>query len=649
MTELLKVAGLEYRDLWIQLSDGETIAASLVMPAEGGPFPVLLSFYPYRKDDFIGGSTAYGREYFAQAGYAVMLVDVRGYGGSSGQSYQTWDPREYDDAAEVVEWAAKQEWCDGRTGVWGASYGGAQSLGVASRRPPSLKAVVSVYGAADVYHSFVYPGSCPNGLGASAWGALMTANELCPPSLPDPEGNWIDAWRKRIARLEAGEISSMIWLQHQDYDEYWRQRRIEVEDIAVPVFFLSGWRDLLCKGLIDAYDRCNSDKWLLAGPWSHSPADVSEEAPYDWLLDIRRFFDHFMKDGAPAYNRPKVLYFVQGASEWRSAEQWPPRSAQAFKRIANTENRLTEEAGEVCDKYEGQALVGVEAGLWYPMGLPLKNTFDQTRDDDKSLTYTSEPLANAIDIVGEPTTHLTVDVEDDKETHLCVKLCHVDPNDRSTLVSSGWLKLPRGQAGEQQGPKTVDIPLYPTAYRIPAGHRIRWTVACADFPRLWPTAETPNIEFISTPDNPSVMTLMVCDPSENKDTIYLPETPPQDVNRGPWIEHYEPLCNIIRDVGHDGATVSAGVKVRLRLPQGGTYGIHHSITAQMQDGKPSGATMHTQAEVTLEHASGESFVVNTKGYWTLGRRHLWGKVAANGEVIYENRWSTFNGKWPKVS
>ena len=55
----------------------------------------------------------------------------------------------------------RQPWSDGALGLVGSSYGGAMALGVAALSPPGLKAIASVYGAADIYHDFVYPGGCP--------------------------------------------------------------------------------------------------------------------------------------------------------------------------------------------------------------------------------------------------------------------------------------------------------------------------------------------------------------------------------------------------------------------------------------------------------------------------------------------------------
>src|SRR6185295_3770252 len=95
---------------------------------------------------------------------------------------------------------------------------------------------------------------------------------------------------------------------------------------------------------------------------------------------------------------------------------------------------------------------------------------------------------------------------------LAVKLCDVAPDGTSSLVVTGWLALRAvvdpvlaswadaavdGAAtdGELAGRAvTVEIPLWHTAYRFGAGHRIRLSIACADFPRLWPGEGTGHID-----------------------------------------------------------------------------------------------------------------------------------------------------------
>ena len=54
-------------------------------------------------------------------GYACVRVDSRGTGMSPGY-LDMWSPRETRDIYECIEWAAAQDWCDGKVGMSGISY-----------------------------------------------------------------------------------------------------------------------------------------------------------------------------------------------------------------------------------------------------------------------------------------------------------------------------------------------------------------------------------------------------------------------------------------------------------------------------------------------------------------------------------------------
>ena len=53
------------RNLLVPLSDGETLAVDAYLPAER-PSPAVVSYYPYHKDDVIGGFFEYANRYFAE-------------------------------------------------------------------------------------------------------------------------------------------------------------------------------------------------------------------------------------------------------------------------------------------------------------------------------------------------------------------------------------------------------------------------------------------------------------------------------------------------------------------------------------------------------------------------------------------------------
>ena len=67
----------------IEADDGVRLAGSLYLPDGDGPFAALLEALPYRKDDV----TASYRETYARyvdAGFAVLRLDLRGTGSSTG-------------------------------------------------------------------------------------------------------------------------------------------------------------------------------------------------------------------------------------------------------------------------------------------------------------------------------------------------------------------------------------------------------------------------------------------------------------------------------------------------------------------------------------------------------------------------------------
>src|ERR1700739_4155233 len=120
------------RDLMITLADGTQLSADLYRPADAQPGPVLVSYYPYRKDDIIGSLFEQTRIRLCERGYASVFTDMAGNGGSSGDYGESFDlPREGRDLAEVIEWVAGQDWCDGNVGAWGVSYGGMNALAAA--------------------------------------------------------------------------------------------------------------------------------------------------------------------------------------------------------------------------------------------------------------------------------------------------------------------------------------------------------------------------------------------------------------------------------------------------------------------------------------------------------------------------------------
>src|SRR5919204_3667726 len=139
--------------VWIPLSDGSRLAARIWLPedAEDDPVPALLEYIPYRKNDATAVRDQRMHPYFAGHGYAAIRVDMRGSGDSDGVLLDEYLKQEQDDALEVIAWIARQPWCSGQVGMMGISWGGFNALQVAARRPPALKATITVCSTDDRY------------------------------------------------------------------------------------------------------------------------------------------------------------------------------------------------------------------------------------------------------------------------------------------------------------------------------------------------------------------------------------------------------------------------------------------------------------------------------------------------------------------
>jgi hypothetical protein len=150
---------VEIRDAVIAMPDGARLAADLYLPIgddEGRPFPVLLEYLPYRKDE--GRARTYKiYSYFVRRGYVVARVDMRGTDNSEGRLI----PYEYSeieqaDGEVVIDWLSKQSWLSGKVGMLGISWGGFNTIHMAMRNPPALGAILAIDATDDLYQDDVH-------------------------------------------------------------------------------------------------------------------------------------------------------------------------------------------------------------------------------------------------------------------------------------------------------------------------------------------------------------------------------------------------------------------------------------------------------------------------------------------------------------
>ena len=165
-------------DVPVTMSDGVILSADVYRPDKPGRYPVLLTQTPYNKNRPRSPS---GNEYLVRRGYAHVVVDVRGTGGSQG-AWDSFGPNEQRDGAEMVRWARKQPWSNGKVGGYGPSYMAITQLTTAARRPKGLKAIFPIVPMSDSYRDITFSGGQTNVSFIPLWLGLVTGTSLIPPA-----------------------------------------------------------------------------------------------------------------------------------------------------------------------------------------------------------------------------------------------------------------------------------------------------------------------------------------------------------------------------------------------------------------------------------------------------------------------------------
>ena len=526
---------------WIPLKDGTRLAARIWLPpdAERSPVPAIFEFIPYRKRDFYREIDESIHPYFAAHGYAVVRADLRGTGESDGILLDEYLPQEQDDAVEAIAWIASQSWCSGAVGMMGISWGGFNSLQVAARRPPALKAIITVDSTDDRYADDIhYMGGCLLNDNI-AWAAQMFVRNARPPD-PALVG---DAWRKSwLNRLERTPPYLAEWMSHSTRDAYWRHGSV-CEDygaITAAVWAIGGWAD----GYVNAVPRLvaglKSPVKGLVGPWPHDyPHRATPEPKLGFLQMAVDWWDRWLKGHENAVDRwPAYTAYIQSAvrpntfyghreGRWVGEPSWPSPNVSAQSFTLTADRRLTggpAEAGSVL--IASPLTTGLGYRRWCPYGAGPEMASDQRIDDAGSAVFDSDPLPEPLEILGA--AEATLDLASDRPVAMvAARLVDVAPDGAATLVSYGLFNLchrsghDRVLLLEPGNPVRITVKLNHVGYVFPKDHRVRLSLSSNYWPIAWPSPQ------------PVTLTLMTGSAQLNLPRYHGTGAPPSSVQYEP--------------------------------------------------------------------------------------------------------------------
>lgn len=442
------------KDIYVPMRDGVRLAVNVYRPDAKGKFPALLAMGGYGKElqevlippqplnrsaVWDGNIEAGDTPDIVPRGYVHVIADNRGTGYSEGEYADMWSQQEGMDGADLVEWIAKQPWCDGNVGMIGYSYYGGIQLKVAIQQPPHLKSIFVSHVGADFYRDFVYIGGVLSLFFYGLWDGRHGTSGFAPK-------NAVSKTQKTLPKEEF-ERRRQELLNHPDIKHYpnvyhclkypyknpwffdmvmnpldgpfWRDKSIYpfYNKIKVPVFVV-GKCGHEASGFWDIYFGIKSPKKLLVKP------SGSEERP--WREDhelILRWHDHWLKgNDTGMMDEPPMKIFMTGINQWRYEKKWPLPGTE----WAQCYLRRWEGLAFAPEIYQPEP----DCFLQQPLHLSTK------RD---SVKYISQPMPENLEVVGPAALKLFASIDQD-DTNWIVKLYDIAPTGSEARVTKGYLK-----------------------------------------------------------------------------------------------------------------------------------------------------------------------------------------------------------------
>jgi len=493
---------IEISEVWIAMEDGVQLAADIYWPAGADKkhrFPVLLEYLPYRKDESRAGNYSL-YSYFLENGYIVARVDMRGTGRSEGITIPyEYSDIELDDGEDVIDWLSRQEWSSGSVGMFGISWGGFNSIQMAMRNPPALKAFVSMMSTEYLYQEDVH--YMDGIMHTDSW---MMSNDLYNALPGAPEFTLDEEWINNRFNVEP---SVYTYMRQQRDGPFWDRAsaRGQYEKIKVPGYHIGGWYDGYRNSLPRMLENVDAPVKALIGPWDHdTPHNAWHKPRIEWRHEAVRWFDQWLKDeDTGILDEPDFAIYIRDyyapdpeiremPGHWRWEDSWPIERIDHQDWYVDADHGLSvKPAQDAIHSMTYKPSLGLEGGgptMWWGSITP-----DQQPMDDRSLTYDSEPLDSPLEILGRPIATLTVSA-DAPRANWVVRISDVAPDGQVTQVAGAAINgTHRNSARDPEDivpgeAFVLDIKLHFTSWVFPKGHRIRVAISNAQWPMLWPTA-----------------------------------------------------------------------------------------------------------------------------------------------------------------
>jgi predicted acyl esterase len=412
-----QAGGFTQQELTLPMSDGVSLAATLYLPTGTPPQGGWPAAMLLHG---LGGTRAsmapLATGFLANDGYAVLAYDARGHGQSGG--VVTLDgPREMADLRTAFDWlTGRADVSDTQVGAIGISYGGGALLRAAVMGVP-FKAFVPI-----ITWTSLYDALAPQDLSKS--GAVLNFLRS------------VQRWDATTYALAQDTLASKNLGAVQTFTTD-RSSLAGLDGLETPTFFVQGRRDFafdIAQAKV-GYRAVSGPKRLYVGDLGHAPAANPDAEKPHYFTEARDWLDRWLK-GVP-----------NGIDTQKPVEVAPDPWTGTTYRYAELPATKT-----LSLALKGKATIGAAGKVVRTVKLPRR----------AHETFGAAVLrVNLSSTAGWP--------------HLVGVLSAVTPDGKEIVVSEGG----RQTAGLTRTPRTVTIRFIDDATLIPAGSRLRLTLASA--------------------------------------------------------------------------------------------------------------------------------------------------------------------------
>ncbi|MED5801072.1 CocE/NonD family hydrolase [Gordonia sp. Z-3] len=421
-----------------------------------------------------GARTFLVDEDLVRSGYTQVVVDVRGTGFSQGR-WDVFQSREQADTVEVIDWAAKQRFSNGKVGMSGVSYSAINQIQAANKNPAALKAIFPVEPGGDLIRDIVAPGGALGVGFLPMWLTLVNSTKMVPnvASMLDGTFDWtwladrisdpFTFYPELFAALLTPDIPSVppqldeLLTTNSEPRTSWLDH---AERITTPTFIYGGWFDLFTNSEVRMYNKiplAPGRKQLIMGDGYHLTIGGGQQgrAGTPPRLDVlqKAWFDKWLKGIDNGIDRYGPVNLKQVGDAWMTAQQFP-RAGMTRQRLYLDDRRSGTAPHAVRDGSLTTAPTGSRGRLTISPGvltLCSRDSAQQTAgatalfpwcaedariSERNALTFTSAPVRTTRSVSGYANVRVNA-VMDATDGYWTATLNDVAPDGTSKVISSG--------------------------------------------------------------------------------------------------------------------------------------------------------------------------------------------------------------------